>query len=290
MEGRTGSGSGLAQTSTPRAPPDAGTGALHPSAGTATPVLVLPPLCVSSGTSRGVLRHLGRDSPALRAPLPLEGYLESSWTGPSWVARPLLTQAQTWLCRAADRPLLHGLHYLPRDGPSPRPVTRPGPLAPSHCAETQSRGRMAVVLEDLGPSPGRAEGPPPQQNEWPHMEGDTIKPFWAGGRTAHHVDLGGGFLSSFLVSLLRPPPLSILSECLGPDVTFYQGNGALGGPRGPCGLGRGAWMGRPSTRQSVSTASAGGADSFTPGADGAGTNSSQGPGMLLCPLESGLAL
>lgn len=43
------------------------------------------------------------------------------------------------------------------------------------------------------------------------------------------------FWLSFLVSFLWPPrPLMILSEHPGPDVVFYQEDGALGSPKGSC--------------------------------------------------------
>lgn len=68
------------------------------------------------------------------------------------------------------------------------------------------------------------------------LKGDTIKQFGAGRRTVYHVglDVCVFFFLALLPGLLSvaPRPLMILSEHPGPDVVFYQEDGALGSPQG----------------------------------------------------------
>lgn len=70
------------------------------------------------------------------------------------------------------------------------------------------------------------------------LKGDTIKQFGAGRRTVYHVglDVCVFFFLALFPGLLSvaPRPLMILSEHPGPDVVFYQEDGALGSPKGSC--------------------------------------------------------
>lgn len=76
------------------------------------------------------------------------------------------------------------------------------------------------------------------------LKGDTIKQFGAGRRTVYHVglDVCMFFFLALLPGLLAgaPIPLVILSEHPGPDVIFYQEDGALGSSKGSCAEGEGS--------------------------------------------------
>lgn len=121
----------------------------------------------------------------------------------------------------------------PQDlGHQPRPTVRkPNPS-----------GRTAVALEDLGPSPSRAEGSPPSTT-WAHAERRHHKAILSWREDCSSVGWGfSAFLPGLPVAAPAPGDLIGVSEA---RRGFPSRERTLGRPKGPCVSGRGEGRGAP---------------------------------------------